>query len=122
MLITAKKILIPKRPFSTPLANMIYEYLVKVAKRRGTCTYKDIGQKFGIPWQHDSLSPLLAEISIHTHREWGFMLSSIVVNGKTPGNGFYILAWDIYKTLPANFLIKEQGKTHAWADSAMMAA
>lgn len=98
----------------------IYDELIRVAKRRETITYKQLGDLLGIPHEHDTLGRHLGPVSEATEEAYGFMISVIVVRADQTqdvhGIGLYNLAFELGKDLSnvPQFVQNELDKIYAY--------
>ena len=102
--------------------DVLYDILIGVARQRGRITYGRLGNEFGVAPPFRTLIHALDRVSRAAHAAGRPMLSAVVVNRETgrPGSGFYLLAWDLGKTVSdeVDFWESEREKVYEtdWPD------
>ena len=88
----------PKPTLTFDAWEIVHEYLIKIARAKGTTTYQHIGSLLGLPDRGDYMSnevgKIIGEISKYEVKHGRPMLSALVVHksdGK-PGQGFFNFA------------------------------
>ena len=119
-----------RQEFSAKYRKPACREMKRVARKRSTISYSDLGRKVGMPTDSHTMQHLigglLGEISCEEDNAGRPMLSALVVTEATglPGRGFFGLAVDLGK-LPAGasgkarnaFWKKELKRVHAvWAN------
>lgn len=93
----------------------IYRDLEKVASNQSLTYYQKIGQDHDVPYEHNMLGPTLAECSIISHEDHGFLISALVTHKsgeQSPGPGFFEFA----KSLGYSFPLNQKGREAFWIE------
>ena len=83
--------------FENKITNAIFRELVGLGLKKTVCTYQYMGERVGIPYQHDAMGEFLGEISEYFYENYGVLITVLIVKSDTgkPGDGLANLAWNL---------------------------